>query len=856
MGRLRFENDASWKLAAQITADTTEIPIESSVGLPVLNDGDYFYATMEEGQNAEVVRVDSIALNADTGGAVLTVQRAQDNTSPYQFNANVTIEMRVNAAIMRDVISERLALEQRTIDNAAADKAELTAMISANGAGGSTSQLVASAMNRVLCDQMLTIPAGSTHVFSHASDPYKIRSVFIEKEVPGITKSVEISQLSYVMTDAALSTIVDGAAIVDGPGLRAGDVSLDDLLKGTQKPTWGGFCGISTMALGDHTITAADGKLFGATEIRHVSSSSAFDVHVSDNGTDWDTVYSWAPNGAVEMVISPINIRNKHIRISMTGWDAGYENRYASIFCNGSEVGDAGANGVFDLKEYELSGLSVQGETILPDSISVLAVATVQQTAMVANNAKTALSFDDGATWGAFSVDHGSVAVPNGASNMKIKVLNEAEESDFASIVFDKVGVSSWLLDNETMWEVNMGLSTSTNTPITNVSGEDKSVRVRIGATSVLKYDFTKTIPTGSSEVLELPVAHGGNTVAHLKQYVPGDMVSDVKWDFDVVDRGSWDGGSIRFGAIGLEDESVVLASQQAPGDFSQFVQQATTITNTSYSGYPPMSDTSLGSHGELGTSWTYVGDAGAGNVWNVSTVTALARSGTYPYTAKCEWFLSDDGSSWVKIGESQGGVTGQDEVIAMDGAKYGRYLKIYHHPQPRNGHSLSIVNYDNTDLKILTLKYAPSSLITSLSPVSTALAESVSGVSAAESKPSGTDIRYALSFDEKQTWRGVGGVVVFDVATEGMTKAEMESFDFSSVSIGEFLDVAIALSSTDQVVTPTVDQISVNMTTAGMWAHTAANPDSLIVAEDGERTVLVTNNSGTEKTLRITVEV
>jgi hypothetical protein len=63
-------------------------------------------------------------------------------------------------------------------------------------------------------------------------------------------------------------------------------------------------------------------------------------------------------------------------------------------------------------------------------------------------------------------------------------------------------------------------------------------------------------------------------------------------------------------------------------------------------------------------------------------------------------------------------------------------------------------------------------------------------------------------------------------------------------------------MSTTDSSVTPTVDQITVDMATQGVWAQASVDPDKFMVIESETNKVSVTNNTDSEKTLKINVGI
>lgn len=92
MDELTFFNKSLYQGAATITAPTSQLvyypnPVQSS-STNSTTAGDYFYATITDGTNREVVKVTAVS------GNTLTVTRGQDGTSGTAFASGSTIEIR------------------------------------------------------------------------------------------------------------------------------------------------------------------------------------------------------------------------------------------------------------------------------------------------------------------------------------------------------------------------------------------------------------------------------------------------------------------------------------------------------------------------------------------------------------------------------------------------------------------------------------------------------------------------------------------------------------------------------------------------------------------------------------------
>ena len=135
---------------------------------------------------------------------------------------------------------------------------------------------------------------------------------------------------------------------------------------------------------------------------------------------------------------------------------------------------------------------------------------------------------------------------------------------------------------------------------------------------------------------------------------------------------------------------------------------------------------------------------------------------------------------------------------------------------------------------------YAASTAVESLSALDTSGGNlSITNVDITNTAPTNTGILYALSFDNKTTW------------TSDMTETAIEAFDFSGVTLGTTAHVKITMTTTDTSVSPSVDQISLSLTTQGYLAHTTPSPTTYVVIDSGTQDVVITNNTGGTKTIR-----
>ena len=92
-----LKNNAGTLLSADVDASTTSISVASSASFPTPSGSDYFYATMDDGANVEIVKVTGIS------GTTLTVVRAQDNTSARSFSTGDKLQLRVNVKALEEL---------------------------------------------------------------------------------------------------------------------------------------------------------------------------------------------------------------------------------------------------------------------------------------------------------------------------------------------------------------------------------------------------------------------------------------------------------------------------------------------------------------------------------------------------------------------------------------------------------------------------------------------------------------------------------------------------------------------------------------------------------------------------------
>lgn len=97
-----FANNTSTTLNGGINNSATSLVVSSTTNFPVIvNTGDYFYATIADSGNDtwEIVQVTA------TTGTTFTIVRGQDNTTALSWTSGSVFEGRVNAQILRDMIT-------------------------------------------------------------------------------------------------------------------------------------------------------------------------------------------------------------------------------------------------------------------------------------------------------------------------------------------------------------------------------------------------------------------------------------------------------------------------------------------------------------------------------------------------------------------------------------------------------------------------------------------------------------------------------------------------------------------------------------------------------------------------------
>jgi len=147
-----------------------------------------------------------------------------------------------------------------------------------------------------------------------------------------------------------------------------------------------------------------------------------------------------------------------------------------------------------------------------------------------------------------------------------------------------------------------------------------------------------------------------------------------------------------------------------------------------------------------------------------------------------------------------------------------------------------------------------PNGTVDSISSISLVNTATINSLSITENKPTGTDIKYAISFDGKTTWRVPAGAIT-DISTEGVDATTLATYDFTGFT-GTTLDIQSYLTTTDTSVSPDIDLITVGLSQNGTYTQVAIDGVTLLASESGTNTVTVTNGDATEETYNFMVSV
>ena len=107
---LVLANNASTTLASGVNDSATSITVASATGFPSISGSQFFYVTLDDGTNVEIVKVTGVS------GTTFTIVRAQDDTSASAFSTGTTVAIRITKLVLKDnVVATLGALAGQTI---------------------------------------------------------------------------------------------------------------------------------------------------------------------------------------------------------------------------------------------------------------------------------------------------------------------------------------------------------------------------------------------------------------------------------------------------------------------------------------------------------------------------------------------------------------------------------------------------------------------------------------------------------------------------------------------------------------------------------------------------------------------
>ena len=198
---LLFKNNAETTLSSGINNSTTTVPVASAAVFPTPDANNVFFATIEEGNNIEVVKVTGISSND------LTVVRAQDNTSAAAFGSGSKIELRLTAKILEMGTSSLTDLDGDT-------KIEVEATADSD-------EIILTAPGVIKLDAdgaEIQVKDGGTEIgaINMASSNLNIDAKVADKDIVfrGIDGSSDITALTLDMSEAGVATF--NSAVIAG----------------------------------------------------------------------------------------------------------------------------------------------------------------------------------------------------------------------------------------------------------------------------------------------------------------------------------------------------------------------------------------------------------------------------------------------------------------------------------------------------------------------------------------------------------------------------------------------------------------------------------------------------------------
>ena len=93
---LVLANNASTTLASGVTNSATSISVASASGFPSISGSQFFYVTLDDATNIEIVKVTGVS------GTTFTIVRGQDDTSGTAFSTGTVVAIRITKKVLED----------------------------------------------------------------------------------------------------------------------------------------------------------------------------------------------------------------------------------------------------------------------------------------------------------------------------------------------------------------------------------------------------------------------------------------------------------------------------------------------------------------------------------------------------------------------------------------------------------------------------------------------------------------------------------------------------------------------------------------------------------------------------------
>lgn len=335
--------------------------------------------------------------------------------------------------------------------------------VSAVSGSSALSAIVTAFVTDPLIDTTIAFPQTESRVFTHAADPNRFREVFIEKEVVGDTANEMFKSTSgvrYIRITGSRST-QNNYFFLTGVMINRNGSNVN-------------------LATANNTTILGDASNSNAGVAELVNG-----VNSQDYWVGWHTTSLTATENCGVL----IDLGQEYSDLSYVSYNVWKETAtsryYYQVNVETSADGVTWHSNIFantyvfnEITENLVTPLTDVGDHTLAESVLVTNAATVAQTSLVSSgDVTTALSFDNGVTYTAFSADHGTVSVPSGSTTMKVKA-NTSAGASFTNVAFDVTTSSSWLVENDSSWEIQY--NSETQTTITNVNADAPRHRVRI----------------------------------------------------------------------------------------------------------------------------------------------------------------------------------------------------------------------------------------------------------------------------------------------------------------------------------------------------------------------------------------